>query len=167
MIWGMAKKPQSSLSLSEPSRAELTGWIRAHRTPQPVVKRCQIVLGSAEGQSDLQTAQALAVNRHTCRLWRQRFLSGGAAALWRVAPGRGRKPEGPRQQRIVAATIGRKPKGQTHWSTRTLAKDQGVSHTPCGGSGRPINSSRIWKRPSRFHATQSSWKNSPMSSGST
>src|SRR5712692_958781 len=112
MIWCMPKK-QISLSLSEDSREELTGWISAHRTPQQVVKRCQIVLRSADGQSDLQTAQALAVNRHTCRLWRQRFLLGGSDALWRIAPGRGRKPDGSRQQRIVQATIERKPKGQT------------------------------------------------------
>jgi transposase len=124
----MSKK-QMSLSLSEASRDELAGWIRAHRTPQQVVKRCQIVLRSADGQSDLEMAAALAVNRHTCRLWRQRFLLLGAEALWRIAPGRGRKPDGPRQQRIVAATVERKPKAATHWSTRTLAKDQGVSHS--------------------------------------
>lgn len=131
----MAKK-QISLSLSEDSRDKLTGWISAHGTPQQVVKRCQIVLRNANGQSDLQTAQALAVNRHTCRLWRKRFLLGGSDALWQIAPGRGRKPDGARQQRIVQATIDRKPKGQTHWSTRTLAKDQGVSHSTV---------SRVWR----------------------
>ena len=56
-------------------------------------------------------------------------ICGGPKALWKVAPGRGRKPDGARQQSIVEATVSRKPKGQTHWSTRTLAKELGVSPT--------------------------------------
>jgi transposase len=106
----------------------LTEWIQAHGTPQQVVKRCRIILRHAEGSSDVETAAALGLSRHTCRLWRERFATGGPPALWKVAPGRGRKADGPRQQRIVEATTTRKPKGQTHWSARTLARDQGVSH---------------------------------------
>ncbi len=123
-------KTHASVMLSAEARKKLTGWISAHATPQQVVKRCQIVLRDAAGASDVETAATLGLNRHTCRLWRQRFSSGGPDALWKVAPGRGRKPDGARQQRILTATLERKPKGQTHWSTRTLARDLGVSPTP-------------------------------------
>jgi transposase len=122
-------KTHPAVVLSAEVHQELTGWIDAHGTPQQVVKRCQIVLRDAEGATDVETAAALSLSRHICRLWRRRFLSGGPDALWKVAPGRGRKPNGVRQQRIVEATVGRKPKGQTHWSARTLARDQGVGRT--------------------------------------
>jgi hypothetical protein len=70
----------------------LERWVRAHRTPQQVVKRCRIVLMAQQGRSDSAIAAALDVNRHTCRLWRERFAQGGGNALWEVAEGRGRKP---------------------------------------------------------------------------
>ena len=122
-------KSHSAVFLSAEARERLNGWVHAHSTPQQVVKRCQIVLRDADGASDVETAEVLGLSRHTCRLWRQRFACGGPDALWKIAPGRGRKPDGPRQQRIVEATLGRKPKGQTHWSTRTLARELGVSPT--------------------------------------
>ena len=51
-------------------------------------------------------------------------------ALTRIAPGRGRRVSIPaeRVQAIVDTTLQTKPKGATHWSRRTMAKAQGVSH---------------------------------------
>jgi hypothetical protein len=78
----------------------------------------------------------LGLNRHTCRLWRERFVREGPEGLWEVAEGRGRKPQPGLAQRIVEATLGRKPAGQSQWSTRTMAKAQGVdASTVC----------RIWQ----------------------
>jgi transposase len=114
----------------------LEGWVRAHGTPQQVVKRCRIVLLAHQGHSDLAIAEELGLNRHTCRLWRERFLREGPEGLWEVAEGRGRKPQPGLAQRIVEATLGSKPAGQTQWSTRTMAKAQGVdASTVC----------RIWQ----------------------
>src|SRR5206468_7943487 len=61
---------------------------------------------------------------------RNRFMIGGVAALLEDAPGRGRPPSISRAKvkRIVEATTQTKPRGATHWSTRTMAKAQGVSH---------------------------------------
>ena len=92
-------------------RQLLEGWSRAHTTPQQVAKRCRIILLSHEGWSDLRIANELDVNRHTCRLWRQRFASEGAEALWDVAEGRGRKPQAGLAQKIVEATLQTKPEG--------------------------------------------------------
>ena len=112
-------------------RAQLLRWIRAHGTPQQVVMRTRIILLASEGQSDTLIASELSINRHTCRLWRQRYIEEGASALWGIAPGRGRKLTygAERVSQIVEATLQTKPKGQTHWSTRTMAKSQGISHT--------------------------------------
>ena len=61
----------------------------------------------------------------------------GPEGLWEVAQGRGRKPQAGLAQRIVEATVRSKPTGQTRWSTRTMAKAQGVAaSTVC----------RIWQK---------------------
>jgi hypothetical protein len=44
------------------------------------------------------------VNRHTCRLWRERFIAEGPEGLWEVPQVRGRKPEPGLAARIVKAT---------------------------------------------------------------
>ena len=110
-----------------PERQELLEeWVRAHGTPQQVAKRCRILLLTHQGYSDLAIADELEVNRHTCRLWRERFTAEGAEGLWEVAEGRGRKPRPGLAERIIKATVGSKPKGQTQWSSRTMARAQGV-----------------------------------------
>src|SRR5271170_5545138 len=114
------------VNLEEPQRQLLEQWVRAHSTPQQVAKRCQIILQSAGGKSDQAIAMELDINRHTCRLWRERFVESGGDCLWEVEAGRGRKVQAGLAQRIVEATLHSKPAGQTHWTTRKLAKEQGV-----------------------------------------
>jgi hypothetical protein len=53
------KTPRQSIKLEEEQRPLLEQWVRAHRTPQQVVKRCQIILRSAEGKSDEAIAREL------------------------------------------------------------------------------------------------------------
>ena len=121
--------PLSAFVLSAGDRQQLLAWTAAFGTPQQVVLRCRMVLASASGQSDSSIAQQLAVNRHTVRLWRTRFLKQGLSSLWETAPGRGRKASyGPEKvQQIITATLQSKPKGRTQWSCRSLAQQLGVS----------------------------------------
>lgn len=105
----------------------LNRWSEAHTTPQQVVKRCQIILRKADGSTDEQIADEVGVNRHTCRLWRERFVEAGPDALWEIQQGRGRKPTAGLAEKIVRATLDTKPEAQTHWSTRSMAAAQGVS----------------------------------------
>ena len=117
------------VELKPEQREVLEQWVRAHGTPQQVAKRCQIVLLGEQGHADLEIAEELGVNRHTCRLWRERFMAEGPEGLWKVAEGRGRKPKPGLAQQIVKATLESKPEGQTHWSTRTMAEEQGVNQS--------------------------------------
>jgi transposase len=114
------------MELSQEQGKALERAIEAHGTPQQVVKRCRIILLKGKGESDEAIAMQVGVNRHTCRLWRKRYEQGGQEALWHIARGRGRKMTEGLAQRVVKATIESKPDGQTHWSTRLLAKKQGV-----------------------------------------
>lgn len=131
----MSRKPVV-LAVTAEQRTALEQWVNAHGTPQQVVKRCRIVLRKAEGLDDAAIAGELGVNRHTCRLWRQRFATEGPEGLWDVAGGRGRKPQKGLAKKIVEATLRPPPPGQTHWSTRTLAKTHGV---------HPSTVARIWQ----------------------
>lgn len=73
-------------------RARLQRWTKAPTTPQRVVRRSQIVLMALEGESQHAIAQGVGVSVPTVRLWIRRFEQGGAEALLRDAPGRGRRP---------------------------------------------------------------------------
>jgi transposase len=132
----MSRNRVATLELRAEQQELLQGWVRAHGTPQQVLKRCRIVLLAHEGYGDVAIAHELGLNRHTCRLWRERFVAAGAQSLWAVAEGRGRKPKPGLAERIVKATLTSKPPGQTHWSTRAMARAQGVdASTVC----------RIWQ----------------------
>jgi transposase len=115
--------------LNETDCQELERWVRAHRTPQQVVQRCQIVLAAAQGRQDKIIAADLEINFKTVALWRGRFCQEGSECLWEVAPGRGRKPRyaASKIKTIIDATLQTRPAGATHWSCRSLAKNQGVS----------------------------------------
>jgi len=60
--------------------------------------------------------------------WRRRFAQGGVAAIDADLPRSGRKRQIDAAE-IVRLTTQTIPKGATHWSTRTLAAEVGVSDT--------------------------------------
>lgn len=115
--------------LTEAERVRLEQWIRAGSTPQQVVLRSRVIVAAAAGQSDKAIAAALKVRRETAALWRHRGREQGIGCVWETAPGRGRKPRYAESKvsQWVDATLQTKPPGATHWSTRTLARTQGVS----------------------------------------
>ena len=117
------------VALSEAERVRLEQWIRAGSTPQQVVLRARIILVAAGESQDKQVAAQLNIHRFTVALWRRRVRQQGIGCVWEIASGRGRKPryEAAVTARIVEATLQSKPKGSTHWSTRTLAEVQKVS----------------------------------------
>jgi transposase len=122
-------KPAGALPVSPEQRRTLEAWVRAQNSPQSVVLRARIVLLAANGLPNSRIAREVGVSRPTVILWRQRFLQGGPCALSEIAPGRGRRVTygAERVNQIVQATIQTKPRGATHWSTRTMAKAQGLS----------------------------------------
>ena len=109
----------------------LERWIKGRTSPQRIVMRARIVLMAAEGVPNRRIAQVVGTSRPTVLLWRHRFAVGGVAALLEDAPGRGRPPgiSISKVKSIVEATTQTRPAGATHWSTRTMARAQGVSHS--------------------------------------
>jgi transposase len=120
---------KQQLVLNTADQILLEEWTKAYGTPQQVALRCRIVLGAISGESNLRIAQRLDVNRLTVALWLGRAKNEGIGSLWHIASGRGRKPVYNQQKRdrIIAETLKGRPKGQTHWSCRTMAKAAKVS----------------------------------------
>jgi transposase len=94
---------------------------------------------ASEGILNQDIAQKLRISRPTVQLWRQRFLALRLAGLEKDAPRPGRLPKIPQKKvnAIVEATLHTTPSNATHWSTRSMAKSQGVSETTVR---------RIWKQ---------------------
>ncbi len=121
--------------LSEGDGKTLRHVVDRKTSEQRSVLRARIVLLSAEGKPDLDVAEQLGVNRHTVRLWRQRFRDQGLAGL-ADAPGRGRKPYlNPSIQQAIVSGAVQPPAHRTRWSCRSMARAQKVS---------PSTVQRIW-----------------------
>lgn len=118
-----------SLSLSEEEILRLSQWLRAGSTPQQVVLRARIGLLATQGKTNQQIARELRIQRRTVSLWRRRMRDQGIGCVWEIAPGRGRKAQYGKEKvaSILQATLQSKPAGSTHWSTRSMARKQGVS----------------------------------------
>jgi transposase len=88
------------------------------------------LLLAGDGVATNEIARQVGVSAITVRAWRNRFDRDGVAGVGQVAPGRGRRVslDPDITERIVEATCTtRPPGGETHWSTRTLADELGVS----------------------------------------
>lgn len=122
-------KPAAPLLLTDEQSRILNAWVRAKNTSQGIALRARIVLAAAQGAPNQRIAKELGVSRTTVLLWRRRFQEGDTDALTHIRPGRGRHPTytAERVTQIVEATTQTKPRGATHWSTRTMAKAQGMS----------------------------------------
>jgi len=127
--------------LSPDDRQSIEQWLAAMGTPQQVTLRGLIVLEAARGKSEAGIATELKINRKTVRLWKHRFAAEGPGCLWEIAPGRGRKPTyGPeRVKAVINATLKSKPKGQTHWSCRLMAAQEGMSKSTISNLWRSHN----------------------------
>ena len=125
----MKKAPE--ITLTETERATLTRWSRGRSTPVRLMQRAKIVLRAAEGKMNKEIAAALGINPNTVVRWRSRFARQGIAGIEKDAPRGGRKPRTRRRvvKQILEKTTQERPANATHWSTRTLAAELGVSRS--------------------------------------
>lgn len=84
MRTGRPKKQELVLNATE--RAHLVSYSRSRSLPHALVRRAQIVLGSAAGDSNTAIAERLRVSLPTVSLWRGRFLARGLAGLYAERP---------------------------------------------------------------------------------
>src|SRR5713101_3775981 len=121
---------ESVLGLSVEERDELQGLARSRRLPAARVKRARMLLLLDGGLSWSAVSAQTPCSQDFIARWKRRFEQDGLPGLY--ARHRGRRPApgaAKVRARILAWTQQRKPAdGSTHWSTRRLAKELGVSH---------------------------------------
>jgi transposase len=119
----------ATVILANEQRAKLEAYARGRRTAAWVVLRARIVLLAAEGKQDIEIARLLAIVPRTAARWRSRFLRDGIAGLEHDAPRPGRTPSISAElvRMVITKTTQEKPFRATHWSTRTMAAEVGIS----------------------------------------
>jgi len=118
-----------TVELNEEQRARLTRWSRGRSTPYRLMQRARIVLLAAIGKQNKEIAKTLGVMERTVGRWRTRFVASGLAGIEKDLPRGGRKPTKrlEREQEIIRKTTQERPENATHWSSRSLASELGVS----------------------------------------
>ena len=125
--------------LSSDETRELEKLARGRRTPVRLAQRSAIVLSAAEGKENREIASQFGITRETVGRWRRRYAESGMAGIEKDAPRPGRTPSitAAKVREIVRKTTRSTPKVGTHWSSRTMAAEAGVSATSVR---------RVWKR---------------------
>ena len=147
---------QRELVVSPEQKITLRQLLRQPRSSRSLAFRARIILECASGHNNAAVAAKLHTTGFTVGLWRNRFITGGLAALGdEMRPGAPRQIGDDRVERAVRLTLEEAPKGATHWSSRGLAARTGLSQSTV---------SRIWRafglRPHRSETFQLS--NNPL-----
>jgi transposase len=133
----MPSSKLAPLTLTDEERRVLEGWSRRRTTAQGLAMRARIVLTCAAGGSNTEVAERLQLNRSTVATWRARFVRDRLDGLSdEPRPGRPRTITDDQVEHVVVTTLETTPAGATHWSTRSLAAQTGMTQSAV---------SRIWR----------------------
>jgi transposase len=120
----------SPLPVAPEDLDELRRWARSSQLPAVLARRVRILLLAAEGVTNTEIAERVGVSRPTVIACRRRYVRRGLGGLPnRPRPGRPQTVRRWRRAEILSVTLNRPPPrlGITHWSTRLLARELGVS----------------------------------------
>lgn len=118
------------LALTADERTTLDGWARSNRGRADLARRARAILLLADGATYRTVAQTIGWSSATIAKWKARFEATRMAGLWgRHQGSRPRKLTPRLEARILTWTRKAPPSGATHWSTRTLATQLGITHT--------------------------------------
>jgi transposase len=126
-----------AVELPDSDRAELSRWLRAPSMPAGLAQRARIVLLAADGAGTNEIVTRTGVSKPTVIGWKKRYAAGGIGGLAdRPKPGR---PAQVDEVAVVLATLEPPPGrlGVTHWSSRLLAGELGISN---------VWVARIWRK---------------------
>lgn len=112
--------------LTDEAQTELTKLSRSGRTSVRLAQRARIVLLASQGLENKDIAQEVGVGRVAVARWRQRYLDAGLEGIERDLP-RGAPPVKVDAAKLVELTTQTTPEAATHWSTRKMAAQIGVS----------------------------------------
>ena len=138
------------VELSDAERAQLVAWARRAKSANALAMRSRIVLAAADGLSTTAIAERLGIALSSARKWRSRFVTDRLDGLLdEPRPGRPRTVSDEQVEAVITRTLETTPKDATHWSTRSLAAELGLSQSAV---------SRIWRAFGLQPHRQEAWK---------
>jgi transposase len=136
--------------LSDVEREQLEAWTRRRKSAQALALRSRIVLAAAQGLKNTEIAERLGVTRPMVTKWRNRFAADRLDGLIdEPRPGRPRTVTDAQVEAVIVKTLESTPKDATHWSTRSMAAEVGLSQTAV---------TRIWRAFGLQPHRQDTWK---------
>ena len=117
-------------------REVLASWVRSPSIRAGLAQRARIVLLAADGLGTNEIVRRTGVSKPTVIAWRRRYAAEGIGGLDdRPKPGRPRTTD---DVAVVLATLEPPPGrlGVTHWSSRLLAAELGLSN---------VKVARVWR----------------------
>jgi transposase len=138
------------VGLTDVEREQLESWSRRHTSAQALAQRCRIVLLAADGLRTGEICERLGVHRNTVAKWRGRFVAERLeGVLDEPRPGQPRKITDAQVDEVITKTLEAAPKNATHWSTRSMAAEVGLTQSAVH---------RIWKAFGLQPHRQETWK---------
>ena len=123
-------RPTKPLQVTIEEREKLTMLARRPKSSQAVALRARIVLGCNEGFSNSEVARKLRITGATVCKWRERFrVQRLEGLLDEPRPGAPRSITDKQVEEVVTRTLESMPQNSTHWSSRLMAAETGLSQT--------------------------------------
>jgi transposase len=117
-------------------REQLESWARRGKSAQALAQRSRIVPAAAQGLKNTEISQRLSLDHTTVGKWRSRSAKERLDGLvGEPRPGRPRTISDAQVEEVIVKTLESTPKDATHWSTRSMADEVGLSQTAVHGSG--------------------------------
>jgi transposase len=128
----------STIELSKAERVELSQRATRQAGRADDARRARLILLLEAGDTWAQVREKLSCNDAFIDRWSKRFAQERLAGLFSRHAGQEPSTLTPAlEARILEWTVKRKPSGATHWSTRKLAEQLGVSH---------MMIARVWRK---------------------
>jgi len=121
-------RPKKPLQITDEDRDKLTTMARRPKSAQAMAMRARIVLSCEQGMSNSEVARKLHITGATVGKWRERFRKDGLDGLLdEPRMGTPRRITDRQIEEVVTKTLESMPANGTHWSTRLMAAETGLS----------------------------------------
>jgi len=121
-------RPKKSLEIAGDEREKLRTISLRPKSAQAMAMRARIVLFCGQGMSNAEVARRLHITGATVGKWRERFRQFRLEGLLdEPRVGAPRKISDQKIEEVVTKTLESMPAHSTHWSTRLMAAETGLS----------------------------------------
>jgi transposase len=130
-------RPKVALMVTDVERCELVRLTKRAHVNRALAFRARLVLACTDNVPNSAVARRHRTSNATVGKWRTRFVERRLDGLYdEPRIGAPRTITDDAVEAVIVKTLETLPKGETHWSTRTMAAKAGISHTMVG---------RIWR----------------------